>query len=145
VILDEEQEHSYKSENTPRYHAREVALWRGVKENALVLLGSATPSVESMFYAKSGVYKLYQLPQRFGGRKMPEVEIVDMRQELKLGNDLSMSNALQNAIRDTEQAGKQAIKFISFLLHLQKTLSLKQPIRNQRSCILISSWYRTHG
>jgi len=113
VILDEEQEHSYKSENTPRYHAREVALWRGVKEDALVLLGSATPSIESMFCAKSGIYRFYQLPNRFGGRKMPNVEIVDMRQELKLGNDLSMSNALQNAIRDTEQAGKQAILFLN--------------------------------
>ena len=113
VILDEEQEHSYKSENTPRYHAREVGLWRGVKENALVLLGSATPSVESMFYAKSGIYRLYRLPGRFGGRKLPNVEIVDMRRELKLGNDLSLSNALQNAIRDTEQAGKQAILFLN--------------------------------
>ena len=113
VILDEEQEHSYKSENAPRYHAREVALWRGIKEKALVLLGSATPSVESMYYAKSGIYQLYRLRNRFGGRPLPEVEIVDMRQELKLGNDLSLSNALQNAIRDTEQAGKQAILFLN--------------------------------
>jgi len=113
IILDEEQEHSYKSENAPRYHAREVALWRGLKEKALVLLGSATPSIESMFYAKSGTYKLYRLRNRFGGRKLPEVEIVDMRQELKLGNDLSLSNALQNAIRDTQQAGKQAILFLN--------------------------------
>ena len=113
LILDEEQEHSYKSENTPRYHAREVALWRGVKEKALVVLGSATPSIESMFYAKSGMYRLYQLPNRFGGRKLPNVEIVDMRQELKLGNDLSLSYPLQNAIRDTEQAGKQTILFLN--------------------------------
>ena len=113
IILDEEQEHSYKSENAPRYHAREVALWRGIKEKALVLLGSATPSVESMYYAKSGIYQLYRLRNRFGGRPLPEVEIVDMRQELKLGNDLSLSNALQNAVRDTEQAGKQAILFLN--------------------------------
>ncbi len=113
VILDEEQEHSYKSENTPRYHAREVALWRGLKEKALVLLGSATPSIESMFYAKSGVYSLYRMQNRFGGRKLPQVEIVDMRQELKLGNDLSLSNHLQNALRETEQAGKQAILFLN--------------------------------
>ena len=113
VILDEEQEHSYKSENTPRYHAREVALWRGLKEKALVLLGSATPSIESMFYAKSGVYQLYRMQNRFGGRKLPQVEIVDMRQELKLGNDLSLSNQLQNALRETEQAGKQAILFLN--------------------------------
>ena len=113
IILDEEQEHSYKSENTPRYHAREVALWRGLKEKALVLLGSATPSVESMFYAKSGIYKLYRMQNRFGGRKLPQVEIVDMRQELKYGNDLSLSNTLQNAIRETEQAGKQSILFLN--------------------------------
>ena len=113
VILDEEQEHSYKSENTPRYHAREVALWRGLKEKALVLLGSATPSVESMYYARSGIYKLYRMQNRFGGRKLPKVEIVDMRQEVKLGNDLSLSNYLQNALRETEQAGKQAILFLN--------------------------------
>ena len=113
IILDEEQEHSYKSENTPRYHAREVALWRGLKEQALVLLGSATPSVESMFYAKSGIYQLYNLKNRFGGRPLPKVEIVDMRQEVKLGNDLSLSYPLQNAIRDTEQAGKQVILFLN--------------------------------
>ena len=113
VILDEEQEHSYKSENTPRYHAREVALWRGYKEKALVLLGSATPSIESMFYAKSGIYQLYRMQNRFGGRKLPQVEIVDMRQEVKFGNDLSLSNTLQNAIRETEQAGRQAILFLN--------------------------------
>jgi len=113
VILDEEQEHSYKSENTPRYHAREVALWRGVKEKALVLLGSATPSVESMYYAKTGVYRLYRLCHRYGGRALPQVEIVDMREELKLGNDLSLSYSLQNAIRDTQQAGKQTILFLN--------------------------------
>jgi len=113
VILDEEQEHSYKSENTPRYHAREVALWRGMKEKALVLLGSATPSIESMYYAKSGIYNLYTLRHRFGGRALPQVEIVDMRQEVKLGNDLSLSYPLQNAIRDTQQAGKQAILFLN--------------------------------
>ena len=113
VILDEEQEHSYKSENSPRYHAREVALWRGMKENALVLLGSATPSIESMYYAKSGIYQLYMLRNRFGGRTLPKVEIIDMRQELKLGNDLSLSYPLQNAVRDTQQAGKQAILFLN--------------------------------
>lgn len=113
VILDEEQEHSYKSENAPRYHAREIALWRGIKEKALVLLGSATPSVESMYYAKTGIYKLYRLHTRFGGRKLPNVQIVDMHQEVKLGNDLSLSYPLQNAIRATQQDGKQAILFLN--------------------------------
>ena len=59
IILDEEQEHTYKSENAPRYHAREIALYRGAKEGALVLFGSATPSIETMYLAKAGVYTLY--------------------------------------------------------------------------------------
>ncbi|MBR3974079.1 MAG: primosomal protein N' [Oscillospiraceae bacterium] len=109
VILDEEQEHSYKSENPPRYSAKEVAIWRGSKEKALVLLGSATPSVETMYRAKTGVYQLYQLKQRFGGRKLPEVTIVDMHQELKQGNDLAFSYPLQDAIIDAHQADKQTI------------------------------------
>ena len=109
VILDEEQEHSYKSENSPRYHAREVAIWRGAKEKALVLLGSATPSVESMYRAKTGAYRLYEIKQRFGGRKLPSVSIVDMREELKNGNDLSFSDTLRDSIIDAHDAGKQAI------------------------------------
>ena len=113
MILDEEQEHSYKSENSPRYSAREIALWRGIKENALVLLGSATPSVESMFYAKSGIYTLYTLKERFGGRKLPKVEIVDMREELRNGNDASLSYALQDAIGNTAENGKQSILFLN--------------------------------
>ena len=109
VILDEEQEHSYKSENAPRYHAREIAIWRGAKEKALVLLGSATPSVESMYRAKSGDYRLYTLPERFGGRKLPEVTIADMRQELKRGNDLAYSETLLDAIVDARKMDKQTI------------------------------------
>ena len=113
MILDEEQEHSYKSENAPRYSAREIALWRGIKENALVLLGSATPSVESMFYAKSGIYTLYTLKERFGGRNLPKVQIVDMKEELKNGNDSSLSYALQDAVGSTTEIGKQSILFLN--------------------------------
>ena len=109
IILDEEQEHSYKSENSPRYSAKEVAIWRGAKEKALVLFGSATPSVETMYRAKTGAYRLYTLNRRFGGRTLPAVEIVDMRQELKEGNDLSFSVHLQDAIIDTHSQGKQTI------------------------------------
>ena len=109
IILDEEQEHSYKSENSPRYDAREVALWRGAKEKALVLFGSATPAVETMHRAKSGIYKLYTLNHRFGGRKLPDVTIVDMHEELKQGNDLSFSHELQDAILDAHQMDKQTI------------------------------------
>lgn len=113
IILDEEQEHSYKSENTPRYDAREVAQWRGLKENALVLFGSATPSVQTMYYAKTGIYQRYQLDSRYNGRDLPKVEIVDMRQELQMGNDLSVSYALQEAIGEANNAGKQTILFLN--------------------------------
>lgn len=113
IILDEEQEHSYKSENTPRYSAREVAIWRGVKENALVLLGSATPSVESMYRAKIGDYSLYTLKERYNGRPLPQVEIVDMREEVKQGNDLSLSYPLREAIFDTWSRGEQTVLLLN--------------------------------
>ena len=113
IILDEEQEHSYKSENAPRYSAREVAMWRGVKENALVLLGSATPSVESMYHAKQGHYRLYRLRNRYNGRPLPETHIVDMREELKLGNGGTLSYPLRQAIHDTLAADKQVILLLN--------------------------------
>ena len=113
IILDEEQEHFYKSENSPRYSAKEVAIWRGVKENAMVLLGSATPSVESMYRAKTGDYSLYTLKERYNGRPLPEVEIVDMREEVKLGNDLSLSDSLRQAIYDNWSRGDQTVLLLN--------------------------------
>ncbi len=113
VILDEEQEHSYKSENSPRYAAKEVAIWRGVKQNALVVLGSATPSVETMYHAKNGDYQLYTLKSRYGDKPLPNVQIVDMSEEIKNGNDLAFSNELLDAIGDTAAAGKQTILFLN--------------------------------
>ncbi len=113
IILDEEQEHSYKSENNPRYSAKEVALWRGYKEQALVLLGSATPSVETMYRARRGEYRLYTLKERFNGKKLPQVGIVDMKEEVKKGNDLSFSYDLLDAIRQTMAQGKQTILFLN--------------------------------
>ena len=113
VILDEEQERSYRSENSPRYDAREVAMWRGAKEKALVLLGSATPSIETMYHARQGRYALYTLRQRYNGHALPKVELVDMREELKEGNDLSFSRSLQDAIMDTANRGKQTILFLN--------------------------------
>lgn len=113
IILDEEQEHSYKSENSPQYSAKEVAIWRGARENALVLLGSATPSIESMYRAKSGAYRLYTLKERYNGKPLPEVEIVDMREELKMGNGLSLSVPLRHAILDTRKADKQTILLLN--------------------------------
>jgi len=113
IILDEEQEHSYKSESSPRYDAKEVAIWRGAKEKALVVLGSATPDIESMYRAKNGLYRLYTLRQRYNGRPLPQVEIVDMREELKLGNDTSLSIPLRQRILETRQAGKQTILLLN--------------------------------
>jgi len=113
IILDEEQEHSYKSENNPRYSAAEVALWRGAREKALVLLGSATPSVETMYRAKTGLFRLYTLDSRYNGKALPQVRIVDMREEIKAGNELSFSRELTDSIGRTYQAGKQTILFLN--------------------------------
>ena len=113
IILDEEQEHSYKSEDNPRYAAKEVALWRGVKERALVVLGSATPSVETMYRAKKGDHALYRLQNRYNGKALPEVSLVDMRKEIKEGNDTGFSIDLREAILNTRDAGRQTILFLN--------------------------------
>ncbi len=113
LILDEEQEHTYKSENSPRYHARETAIWRGARQKALVLLGSATPSVETMYRARTGVYGLYTLKERYNGMKLPRVDIVDMKEELKAGNDGTLSESLYLALRENLQAGQQTVLFLN--------------------------------
>ncbi len=113
MILDEEQEHSYKSENSPRYDAREVAIWRGHKEKALVLFGSATPSVANMYRAKTGDYRLYTMKNRYNGRPLPKVDIVDMREEIRYGNDLSLSAAVREGIADTWASGKQTVLLLN--------------------------------
>ena len=113
LIVDEEQEHSYKSENSPRYHTREAALYRGAKEGALVLLGSATPSVETMYLARQGTYALFTLGQRFHGGALPEVRIVDLKEELRRGNGTSISLPLQEALRETMDQGRQSILFLN--------------------------------
>lgn len=113
MVVDEEQEHSYKSENTPRYHAREIAIVRGAREHALVLLASATPSVESMYRAKSGVYTLYCLKRRFNRQQMPPVEMVDMKQELKNGNGSAVSTTLLDALTENQRRKQQSILFLN--------------------------------
>ena len=113
VILDEEQEASYKSENNPRYHAREVAKYRCVQENALLLLGSATPSVESMYSAQRGAYRRFTLPQRYNQRALPAVHIVDMKEELRSGNGSSISGALSREIQENLVRGEQSILFLN--------------------------------
>lgn len=113
VILDEEQEHTYKSENSPRYHAREIAIYRGAKEGALVLLGSATPSVETMHKAKSGQYAMYILSTRYNGKPLPCTELVDLKQEVRQGNPTSISTPLQLAMDEAFSQDKQCILFLN--------------------------------
>lgn len=112
-IVDEEQEHTYKSENAPRYHAREIALYRGMQSGALVVLGSATPSVESMYHAKCGDYALYTLRERYHGHALPAVQIVDLKQELLDGNASLISQALETDIHENLDAGRQSILFLN--------------------------------
>ena len=112
-ILDEEQEHTYKSENSPRYHAREIACYRGAKAGALVLLGSATPSVESMYRAKCGDYCLYTLKKRYNEKTLPQTQIVDLKQEIRQGNATAISLPLEEKLRDNIIAGRQSILFLN--------------------------------
>lgn len=113
VILDEEQEPTYQSEQNPRYHARDVAKYRCAKESALLLLGSATPSVETMYYARSGRYHCFTLSHRFNERQLPPVTVVDMRQELKAGHNMVISQPLELALQETIDRGEQAILFVN--------------------------------
>ncbi len=113
IIMDEEHEHTYKSENTPYYHAREVAVYRGSAEGALVVLGSATPSVESMYRAKTGVFSLYTLCTRYSGASLPEVLVVDMKKEIRDGNGGAISRPLLQRMLDAHAHGKKTILFLN--------------------------------
>lgn len=113
IILDEEQEGSYKSENVPRYHARDVAKYRCVQNNALLVLGSATPSVETMYQAKSGTLKLFTLKQRYNQQSLPQVLIVDMKEELRQGNFSSISRVLREELEKNLERGEQSILFLN--------------------------------
>ncbi len=113
LIIDEEHSDSYKSDTAPRYHAREVAQKRTELANCPLILGSATPSLESFFQAQKGNYKLLSLPSRVLDRKMPEVHIVDMRDELKNGNRTIFSELLRSAIDDRLQKRQQIILFLN--------------------------------
>lgn len=113
IIIDEEHDTAYKSEKTPKYHAREVAIKRAELEGAKVILGTATPSIESYYKAKQGEYKLYSLLTRVKGSVLPEVEIVDMREELRAGNRSIISQSLYNKLSTAFSRGEQAMVFIN--------------------------------
>ena len=113
IIIDEEHEASYKSENSPRYHARETAIHRAEMEGAAVVLGSATPSMEAYYRAKEGQYALVKLDARFEERPLPRVSIIDMREQLKKGNRLALSLELKADLGKCLEKGEQAMLFLN--------------------------------
>jgi primosomal protein N' (replication factor Y) len=113
IIIDEEHESSYKSENSPRYHARETAIQRAKMEGARVILGSATPSMEAYYRAKEGEYVLVKLEARFEERPLPRVSIIDMREQLKKGNRLALSLELREDLSQCLKKREQAMLFLN--------------------------------
>ena len=109
IIMDEEQELTYKSERTPRYHARDIARYRAGESGALFVMASATPSIESYAAAKAGKYTLCSLEHRFGNAALPQVCTVDMKGELHAGHRSPLSRTLQKQIQSNLDAGKQTI------------------------------------
>lgn len=113
IIIDEEHENSYKSEGVPRYHARETAIEYARMCNASVVLGSATPSIDSYYNAQIGRYKLLELNTRVDDKPMPDCEVIDLRQELKNGNRSILSLRLQELMEDRLEKGQQTMLFIN--------------------------------
>ena len=114
IIVDEEHEYTYKQEEAPRYHARDVAVMRGQMENAVVVLGSATPSLESYYNCKRGKFTLLELPQRVDDQKMPRVRVVDMRQAKRDGKGPPIfSPQLKEAITQRLERKEQTILFLN--------------------------------
>ena len=113
IVIDEEHETTYKSEQVPRYHARETAIERAAMEGASVVLGSATPSLEAMYRAKRGEYCLLEMPNRSGMQDMAEVSTVDLREEIKEGNRSILSGKLQDMIADRLEKREQIMLFLN--------------------------------
>ncbi|WP_066175094.1 primosomal protein N' [Bacillus marinisedimentorum] len=113
IIIDEEHETSYKQEENPRYHARNVAIQRGMHHHCPVVLGSATPSLESYARASKGVYELLELENRHNDQMLPEVKIVDMREELRGGNRSMFSRELFGKLQDRIEKGEQSVLFLN--------------------------------
>ena len=113
IVMDEEQESSYESESAPCYHARDIAKYRAAAENARLLLGSATPTVETAWYARHGDYQLALLRKRYNEQKLPRVILADMRKELQDGNFLSISRELYQELKINIDRGEQSILFLN--------------------------------
>ena len=113
IILDEEQESSYQSENLPRYHARDVAKYRCGVNDAVLLLGSATPTVESTYYARTGRYRQFFLRYRYNAKPLPQVILADMRREVRAGNSGTISEILRQQLAENLRRGEQSILFLN--------------------------------
>ena len=113
IIIDEEQEETYKSENTPRYNARDIAKYLCSKAGCLLVLGSATPDISSRYNAETGKYSMFTLSERYNDRKLPEVRIVDMKRELRRGNGSDISSFLREELETNIAKGEQSILFIN--------------------------------
>ena len=113
IILDEEHESSYQSENPPRYHARDVAKFLCTQQNAVLVLGSATPSVETTYQAQRGVYQKMILRSRFNRQPLPRVVIADMREEVRAGNSGMIGAPLRRELEENLRRGEQSILFLN--------------------------------
>ncbi len=107
IILDEEQESSYQSENPPRYHAREVAQYLCAQNQATLVLGSATPSIETAYAAEQGLYRCIKLRQRYNRKALPEVMFADMKEDLRCGNGGIISASLRTELKKTLTAASR--------------------------------------
>lgn len=113
IVMDEEHESSYKQDDSPRYHAREVAKWRSQYNQAVLVLGSATPSLESRSRAQVGVYQLLRLPERVNGQPLPPIEVVDMRPEIQRHGETNFSSRLLELLTDRLEKGEQSILMLN--------------------------------
>ncbi len=113
IIMDEEQESSYQSENSPRYHARDVAKFLCTQQNAVLLLGSATPDIQSAWLAHEGIYQSLRLRKRYNAQSLPKVTIADLRQEIRSGNSGTISEPLRRELEINISRGEQSILFLN--------------------------------
>ena len=113
IVLDEEQESSYESGSAPFYHARDIAKYRCAQEGARLLLGSATPTVETAYFARHGEYELLRLDRRFNAHRLPRVVVADLREELRAGNATAISRPLREELERNLAAGEQSILFLN--------------------------------
>lgn len=145
IIIDEEHETSYKQEEMPRYHARDVAIERAQKYNCPVVLGSATPSLESFARAQKGVYKLLSLPNRMNQRALPAVEIIDMREELREGNRSMFSRKLLELLKERIDRKEQSVLFLNKRGHSSFVMCRDCGyVMNCPNCDISLTYHRVH-